>query len=326
MKAVTIPSYGTADQLQLDQVEKPVPGDQQLLIKVCAAGVNRADILQRKGYYPPPSGASEIMGLEVSGEVVEAGSKAQHWLGKSVMGLLSGGGYAEYVAVDQGLVLPVPAGLDIISAAGVMEAFLTAYQALHWLAKLQPHEKLLIHAGGSGVGTAAIQLARMNKAVIWITASKSKHSLCTKLGADHCIDYHEQEFAEIINQQLPEGVDIVMDFIGAPYFSSNLKCLTLDGRLVMQGFMGGSGVSALDLAPILKKRLKIMGSTLRSRSLLYRQELIANFKRDCYLALKEKLIFPVIDRVFSIEQVADAHRYMEENRNGGKILLKLAAD
>lgn len=324
MKAILIKAYGDASQLHLGEVATPAFTDNQVLIRVKAAALNRADILQRKGLYAPPAGASDILGLEVSGEVVEAGKDARKWLGRKVMSLLSGGGYAEYVTVDQGLILDIPPSTSWEQAAGIMEAFLTAFQALHWLAKIDQGERLLIHAGASGVGTAAIQLAKSIGAEVWVTASSGKHDLCRKLGADQAIDYRKQDFAQVLNETVPQGLQVIMDFVGAPYFQQNLQCLALDGRLIMQGFLGGTQASSLDLSAILRKRLSIIGSTLRSRSLLYRQQLISDFQQHYGAEFSRGQLRPVIDRVFDWQRVAEAHRYMESNQNTGKIILSIA--
>ena len=321
MKAVNIKAFGDADQLYLDEVPPPKVTENEVLVQVKAAALNRADILQRKGFYPPPDGASKILGLEVAGEVVDTGKKAVSWRGRRVMSLLSGGGYAELVAVDQGLVLDIPDNLTNTQAAGIMEAYLTAFQALHWLAEIEEGERLLIHAGASGVGTAAIQLAREIGCQIWITASAAKHALCMELGAHHAIDYQSQDFEEEITGMAPQGMNVIMDFIGAPNFHKNLQSLSLDGRLVMQGFLGGPKESYLDLTQVLRKRLKIMGSTLRSRSLEYRTKLIADFNQHYWQKFRDGNLKPVIDREFDWSEVAAAHKYMEANLNQGKIIL-----
>ena len=323
MKAVKIKDFGDANQLYLDEMSIPEVAENEVLIKVKAAALNRADILQRRGFYPPPPGASNILGLEVSGEVVESGKDARAWMGRKVMSLLSGGGYAQYVSVDQGLVLEVPDNLTTVDAAGIMEAYLTAFQALHWLAEIRAGERLLIHAAASGVGTAAIQLAREVGCEIWVTASAPKHALCLDLGANHAIDYKKQDFPEEISRLSPKGMNVIMDFIGAPYFHKNLQCLSLDGRLVMQGFLGGPKEAFLDLTDILRKRLKIMGSTLRSRSLDYRVALIADFDKHYWQKFCDGKLKPVIDRVFDWHQVVEAHKYMEANLNQGKIILAI---
>lgn len=303
--------------------EAPVPDltDDEVLIEVKAAALNRADILQRKGLYPPPPGTSEILGMEVSGRVVKTDSGAREWEGANVMALLSGGGYAEYVVVHKSLILSTPDDLDMNQAAGIMEAFLTGWQALSWLGSLKPDEKVLIHAGASGVGTACIQLAKILSAEVLVTASDSKHKFCLELGADYCIDYHQHEFDEIIEERIPSGVHLVIDFIGTSYFKKNLASLAVDGRLVMLGFLGGTGSEDLSMVPILAKRLTIMGSTLRSRSLQYRGKLVHDFREHCSSHLKTGRLNPVIDRVFPWEKVKEAHRYMEANKNCGKIIL-----
>ncbi len=324
MKAVLLKSFGDADQLYLDDAPMPQVTSNQVLIKVAAAALNRADILQRKGQYPPPAGASSILGLEVSGEVVETGSAAGKWRGTKVMSLLSGGGYAEYVAVDQGLLMQLPKSISLTSGAGIMEAYLTAYQSLHWLAKINQGDRLLIHAAASGVGTAAIQLAKVMDAEIWVTASQQKHALCLELGAHHCIDYRSEEFADRIRAEASEGIDVIMDFIGAPYLANNLVCLGVDGRMVIQGAMGGTKVDHFDLGPILKKRLSVLGSTLRSRSLEYRRALVADFNKTCAGKFETGSLKPVIDSIFDWQDVVNAHKHMEANRNQGKIILQVS--
>jgi len=303
----------------------PVPdlSDDEVLIEVAAAALNRADILQRKGQYPPPPGASPILGLEIAGRVVKTSNGAQEWEGANVMALLSGGGYARNVAVHKSLILRIPDNLEMNQAAGIMEAFLTGWQALSWLGGLKHDEKVLIHAGASGVGTACIQLAKILGATVLVTASKPKHKICMQLGADYCIDYRQAEFNQIIEEQTPSGVNLVIDFIGTSYFKKNLESLAVDGKLVMLGFLGGKGSEDLSLIPILTKRLTIIGSTLRSRSLQYRGKLVSDFREHCYNYLKTGRIKPVIDMVFPWGSVREAHQYLEENRNSGKVILKI---
>ncbi len=303
----------------------PVPdlSDDEVLIEVAAAALNRADILQRQGQYPPPPGASPILGLEIAGSVVKTSKGAQEWEGAKVMALLSGGGYAQYVAVHKSLISQIPDNLEMNQAAGIMEAFLTGWQALSWLGGLKPDEKVLIHAGASGVGTACIQLAKTLGAEVLVTASKAKHKICIQLGADYCIDYRQAEFNQIIEEQTPSGVNLVIDFIGTSYFKKNLESLAVDGKLVMLGFLGGKGSEDLSLIPILTKRLTIIGSTLRSRSLQYRGKLVSDFREHCYNYLKTGRIKPVIDKVFPWGSVKEAHQYLEENRNSGKVILKI---
>ena len=230
--------------------EVPVPsiGAGEVLVKVHATALNRADLLQRRGLYPPPDGESEILGLEMAGEVVVVGEGAGEWHpGDRVMALLAGGGYAECVGVAAEMLMRIPSNLSYEQAAAIPEAFLTAWQALDWLAGLQKGETVLLHAGASGVGTAAIQLAKIKGARIWTTASAGKHSLCLELGADECIDYRIRDFSEVILQKNKNGVQVVIDFIGAPYFDKNLRVMAPDGRMVMPGFLGGARTKETNL-------------------------------------------------------------------------------
>ena len=323
MKAVLLKSFGGSDNLYLGETPQPQPSPEEVLIKVEAAALNRADILQRKGLYPPPPGASDILGLEISGEVVASGAGAEDLMGAKVMALLPGGGYAQYVAVHKSLMLPVPKNLNMVEAAGIMEAFLTGWQALKWLAELQPEQTVLIHAGASGVGSAAIQLAKMTKAEVVVTASAPKIAFCRQLGADLCIDYKKDRFDQVINETYPHGVNAIIDFIGADYFQYNLNSLARDGRMVMLGLLSGSKTESIDIAKVLFKRLTIMGSTLRSRSLAYRTALVDDFKNNCHQHFDTGKLRPVIDKVFPWDEVSQAHQYLESNKSRGKVILKV---
>ncbi len=323
MKAILLKDFGAADQLYLGDAAKPALADHQVLIRVEAAALNRADILQRKGLYPPPEGTSEILGLEVAGQVVEAAPGATELLGQKVMALLPGGGYAEYVSVHKSLILKIPNNLTTVEAAGLMEVSITAWQALKWLGKLKKGEVVLIHAGASGVGSACIQLAKILKARVLVTASADKHDLCSRLGAELCIDYRTEDFKSVIKEHIPAGADLIIDFIGADYFQKNLDSMAEDGRLVMLGLLGGTKAVDVNLAAVLFKRLTVLGSTLRSRSLQYRSSLIADFQEHCYPFLLEGSLKPVIDKVFPWDQVQAAHEYMEANKNRGKVVLQI---
>ena len=307
----------------MGEAEQPVPTNEEVLVKVEAAALNRADILQRKGQYPPPPGTSEILGLEIAGEVVETGTAAVEFQGTRVMALLSGGGYAQYVAVHKSLVIPVPQNMTMEYAGGLMEAFLTGWQALKWLADLHPGETVMIHAGASGVGSACIQLAKVLNTRVVVTASASKLEFCKNIGADVCIDYRSENFDEVVSKQMPSGVDVVIDFIGGSYFQRNLAILGTDGRMVMLGFLGGVKTKVLNLAPLLFKRLTITGSTLRSRPLQYRADLVKDFKQHCYKYLENGQLKAVVDKVYPWEQVREAHQYLESNQNRGKVILKV---
>jgi tumor protein p53-inducible protein 3 len=325
MKAILVKQPGGAEQLTLGEYPDPAPGPRQVLVKVAASALNRADLLQRQGKYPPPPGESPILGLEMAGEVVAFGAGATRWkLGDRVCGLLGGGGYAEYALIHEDLAMPVPENLSWVEAAAIPEVFLTAFQALEWLGRLRRGEWVLIHAGASGVGTAAIQLAREMDARVAATASATKHDTCLRLGAETAIDYQQQDFAREV-QQLTQGrgVDLIVDFVAAPYFQRNLEALAMDGRLVMLALMGGARLAEADLSAILRKRLHITGSTLRNRSLEYKIALSAALRAFAWPRFADGRLRPVVDSVFEWTKAAEAHRYMESNRNQGKIVLAM---
>lgn len=328
MKAILIDHFGGPDVLLHGEYETPVPGPYEVLIKVAATALNRADILQRQGKYPPPPGASEIPGLEISGTVTIAGKNVTRWkTGDQVCGLLAGGGYAEYATLHEDLAMPLPANISLIAAAAIPEAFLTAFQALDWLADIQRGEWVLIHAGASGVGTAAIQIAREKGARVFATASLPKHAACLKLGAEKVIDYQNENFETVIRDiSRGNGVQVILDFLAAPYFQQNLNALSVDGRLVMLALMGGTSVEKVNLAPILSKRLQIMGTTLRNRSLDYKIALSRAFSDFALPLFASDKLTPVIDCIFDWERVREAHQYMESNQNTGKILLRVTND
>jgi tumor protein p53-inducible protein 3 len=244
MKTIIVEKPGKADNLQFGTADNPKINEDEILIKVKAAGLNRADIMQRQGKYPPQKGASEILGLEISGEVAELGDNVSKWKkGDGVFGLIPGGGYAEFSKIHKDMAIKKPAELSFEEAAAIPEVFLTAYQALFWNAKIRKDDFVLIHAGGSGVGTAAIQLVREAKAHSIITASKSKHEICLKLGAEKAIDYKSQQFDdEVLNFTNNKGVDIIIDFIGADYFEKNIRCLNQNGKLIFLATLSGSKV------------------------------------------------------------------------------------
>lgn len=326
MQAILIKEYGGPENLTLGEWPDPVPGSREILVKITAAGVNRADIQQREGKYPPPEGASPLLGLEMAGVVAGVGPGAGKWKeGDRVCGLLPGGGYAEYAVIQEDLALPVPEGISFTEAAALPEVFMTAFQAVNWIAKLKPGERILIHAGASGVGTAAIQLAREMGAVeIIVTASKPKHDLCLSLGADYAVDYKNEDFAAAIRDRTEgRGVDVVIDFIAAPYFTRNLNVLRTDGRLVILAFLGGVKTETVNLVPLLAKRLQINGTTLRSREIGYKIALAKDLYDFAWERFADGRMKPVIDAVFPLEDVAEAHRYMEGNKNSGKIVLKV---
>ncbi len=325
MKAILQTAFGGADTLYIGETTQPTISVDEILIEVHYAALNRADILQRQGKYPPPKGESAILGLEASGIIKEVGKNVLHFkVGDSVMALLAGGGQAQYVAVHYHLVMGLPPNTSLEQAAAIPEVFLTAYQALFMEGKTKPKDKVLIHAGASGVGTAAIQLAKAKGCTVITTSSTSKTTICKQLGADLTIDYTAQNFVdEVAGFTNSKGVDTILDFIGAPYFEENLASISPDGILMMISVMGGVKLERLNLYPILSKRITIKGTTLRSRTIGYKKSLIALFLKEFGSLLATNTIAPVIDSVFNWLEIQKAHAYMEANKNKGKIVLKV---
>ncbi|MFB7142458.1 NAD(P)H-quinone oxidoreductase [Gottfriedia sp. NPDC056225] len=323
MKAVQIDE---AKQLFIDDYPMPALGENELLVKVHATAINRADLLQKHGKYAVPPGASPILGLEMSGIVEQIGANVANWnVGDRVCGLLPGGGYAQYVSIPADLVIPIPEHLSFEDAAVIPEVFLTAYLNLFELGKLKENETVLIHAGASGVGTAAIQLVRELGAKSIVTAgNESKLAACTDLGANYVVNYKNEDFKtkveEITNHA---GVDVILDFIGASYFHQNLQSLTTNGRLILIGTMGGIKVNDVNLLPLLTKRISIIGSTLRSQTLEQKIHLTNQFKKFVLPLFTNNKIKPIIDSVYSWHEVNEAHSRMENNLNIGKIVLKI---
>ncbi len=325
MKAIVCRHFGGPEELVMGEWPQPEPGVREILVRVEATALNRADTLQRRGLYPPPTGESPILGLEMAGEVVALGVGVSDWkVGDRVCGLLAGGGYASYAVIHEEMALPVPARMDYTEAAAIPEVFLTAYQALRWLAATQPGETVLIHAGASGLGTAAIQLAREMGAHSIVTASAPKHDTCLELGAEIAIDYRVRDFAEVALEHTDnKGVDVIIDVIGGPYFQKNLQTLRPDGRMVMLALMGGAKPRETDLSPVLAKRLSILGSTLRSRNLDYKIALTKDFQTFAWPLFNNGHLRPVIDSVMDWKEVAEAHARMDANQNQGKIVLRV---
>ncbi len=325
MRAVRLHDFGGPDKLYIGEWEQPQPGPGEILVRVAATALNRADTLQRMGKYPPPEGESPILGLEMAGTVAALGEGVTQWSeGDKVCALLGGGGYAEYVCLSARQAMPWPEGFDAVQAAAIPEVFLTAFQALRWLAGLKEKEQVLIHAGASGVGTAAIQLARAMGAEPVVTASAGKHALCRELGAKLAIDYKTEDFAErVADFTNGRGVDVIVDFIGGPYFQKNLNAMAVEGRMVMLAFLGGPRLSEANLAAVLRKRLRIMGSTLRARSLDYKVRLSEDLQLFAWPLFADGRLRAVVDRVYGWEEVAEAHRYMESNQSQGKIILRV---
>lgn len=327
MRAVLVSEEGDPEHMTIGEVPTPTPGPDEVRVTVHATALNRADTFQRRGHYPPPEGASEILGLEMAGVVSETGAGVIDWQeGDRVFGLLAGGGYAEQVVVHKDLLMAVPPGLSMRDAAAIPEVFLTAYQALHWLGGLQSGHEVLLHAGASGVGTAAIQLAKEAGAHPYVTASAPKHEVCRDLGAEATIDYKTENFAERV-EALTEGrgVDLILDFIGAPYFHKNVASLATDGRIIQLATLGGSTVEQVSLRDLMAKRVQLLTSTLRNRSRDYKVQLTQEFAADVLPGFVDGRLRSVIDSTYDWADVAEAHRRMENNENAGKIVLRVIA-
>jgi len=325
MKAILQNNYGSAKTLYIGVVNQPIITEYQVLVKIHSTALNRADILQREGKYHPPKGESEILGLEMVGEIVEIGKNVKNLkIGQRVAGLLGGGGYAEYAAIHSDMVFQIPDYLSFVEAAAIPEVFMTAYDALFAQLNFQKGEAILVHAGASGVGTAAIQLAKLfGASSIFVTASKNKHSICSDLGADVTIDYKNEDFEKIILEKTNgKGVNTIIDFLAAAYFQQNINCLSMDGRAVILGMLGGYKMKETNLIPILKKRLTIKGATLRNRDLHYKINLIKRVG-ELLPHFKSGELKPVIDTVYNWKDVTAAHERMEKNQNIGKIILEI---
>ncbi|WJG07859.1 NAD(P)H-quinone oxidoreductase [Aliiglaciecola sp. LCG003] len=321
MRYVEYVSGGTPTQMSIQDGTLSPPKANQVTVKVQAFGVNRADTLQRQGKYPAPAGESTILGLEVAGRVTALGDKADNWkVGDMVFGLVAGGGYAEYVNVDQTHLITKPENVDFSSAAGIAEVFLTAYQSLFTIANLQPGHRVLIHAGASGVGLAAIQLAKRHGCQVAVTSSTAtKLAQCKNTGADLLINYKQQDFVEVLTEQ-KFSADVIIDFVAADYVNRNLKVLNLDGVIIHLALLGGRYTEPLDMAQVLTKRAKIMGSTLRSRTDQYKTQLIADFNRDCLAGFNSGELSATIDTVINAEDIAQAHLRLENNDTMGKLI------
>ncbi len=319
---------GAEDVLELRDVPSPPLGDAELRIAVAAAGVNRADLLQRQGFYPPPPGAPSILGLECAGRVVEVGANVDSFApGDRVMALLAGGGYAAEVCVDSGCALPVPDAMSDTEAAALPEVFLTVFLNLFQLGGLQPGGRCLVHGGTSGIGTAAIALAKRVGVSIAVTAgSAEKCARCLELGADLAIPYRDEEFEISVREWTGgQGVDVVLDSIGGPYFDRNVASLGLGGKLVLIGLMGGPKAE-VDLGPLLYRRISVLGSTLRSRPLAEKRSLVKAFLDRFGADIASGALRPEVFRVFPLAHAAEAHRLMKSSEHIGKIVLSMEAN
>lgn len=322
MQVIAVENTGKDSTLRIEQRAVPQPSAEQLLVKVAAAGINRADLMQRRGMYPPPKGESDILGLEVAGVVVAAGPLHKSWLGKAVFGLVPGGGYAEYAVLHAGHAMAVPAGYSMAEAAATAEVFLTAYQLLCSIGNLQSSQRVLIHAGASGVGTAAIQLAKALGAKVAVTASNAdKLAVCTALGADLAINYNITAFEQQVASQWPEGVNLVLDPVAGEYISREIPLLATDGKIVLYAMMGGHEIPQLNLAALFKRRGQLICSTLRNRSNSYKTTLTQAFSQTFSHRLAQRQIQPVLQQQFDWREAQIAHQLMAANATIGKLVL-----
>ena len=327
MQAIEITEPGEADVLVPGTRPVSQPAAGEVLVRVAAAGVNRPDVAQRKGVYPPPPGASDIPGLEISGEVVALGDGVTEFaIGDAVCALVAGGGYAEYCAAPVPQTLPVPEGMDLVAAAGLPETFFTVWSNIFDRARFAPGEAVLIHGGSSGIGTTAIQLCKAfgASAVFTTVGSAEKAAFCETLGATRAIDYRQQDFVEEIRALTDKaGVDVILDMIGGEYLNRNVSCMKPDGRLVQIALMGGAK-GELNLGRVMMNRLTVTGSTLRARSVAFKGEIAAALREKVWPLLEAGDIAPVIHRTFPLAEAAAAHALMEESSHIGKIILEIA--
>ncbi len=326
MKAVIIEKPGDESVLKIGEVPDPKAGPGQLLIRVKYAGLNRADLMQRQGYYPPPPGASEILGMECAGEVAALGAGVSGWrVGERVMALLAGGGYAELAAVDSGSAMKIPAAMSDEEAAAFPEVFITAFLNIFMLAEAKSGDSVLVHGGGSGVGTASILLCKEAGVRSIVTAGNdTKCEQCLKLGADVAINYNAGPFPAAVRSATNErGADVILDSIGAAYLAPNLEALAHSGRLVLIGLMKGARAE-IDLTAVLRRHLKVMGSTLRTRPEKEKAQIIAALLARFGAALEAGRLRPPIYKVVPMANVADAHRMMAASEHFGKIVLRIA--
>jgi len=330
MRAVLLKAFGGPEQMYIGDTLRPVPKAGELLIRVHCFGLNRADCLQRKGDYAPPPGASAIMGLEAAGEIAEIGSdvKGKWVVGDRVMALAAGGAYAEYVAIPEVTVMPIPTGFSYVQAAAIPEAFLTAFQLLHTIGSVEKGDHVLVHAGASGVGTTAIQLCKVIGAHAIVTAgTREKIEFCTKLGALAGFNYKEGPFAgpvlKLLGERKASGVNIVLDCVGASQFEQNLEMIALDGRWVLYGTMGGGEVPKVSLSKLHMKRVILQGTTLRSRTLAYQEKLVKAMSAHTLPLFAKGSLAPIIDKVMPFAEIVQGHVRMEADRNLGKIVIQI---
>ena len=322
MRAVVTTGDGGPEVLSVGEVADPRPRPGEVVIDVVATAVNRADTLQRQGFYPPPPGASEVIGLECSGRISELGEGVEGWsVGDEVCALLAGGGYAERVAVPVGQVMPVPGGVSLVEAACLPEVAATVWSNVFMTAHLQKGERFLVHGGAGGIGTMAIQLAAARGAEVFTTAgSPAKLELCRSLGADHAIDYHDDDFVEVLTEA--GGADVILDNMGAKYLGRNVTALATGGRLVIIGMQGGSK-GELDINALLRKRASVTATSLRARPVSEKAAICCGVVENVWPLVAFGAIRPIVETTMPLEEVARAHRLMEAGSHSGKIVLTL---
>jgi putative PIG3 family NAD(P)H quinone oxidoreductase len=329
MKAVVLEGFGGPEVLKVAEVAPPAPGSGQVLIRVAATSVNRPDLMQRQGRYPPPPGESEVLGLEIAGTIAALGAGVRGFeVGERVLALVGGGAYAELATAHAGHVMRIPATLSFAEAACICEAYVTAYMNVFMRAKLSQGESTLIHGGGGGVGTAAIQLCKALNSTgrVFATASAAKLARLANVGADAAIDYKSEDFAAVVLAATGgRGVDVILDHIGGPTLAANLKALAVNGRLAIIATMGGREAS-LDLTKLMIKRQTITGSVLRPRPVDEKAAIIAEFERVVMPLFAAGCVKPIIHEVYALGEVANAHRAMEANEHFGKIVLAVSAE
>ena len=320
MRAVIAQGTGGPEVLSVGEVADPTPAAGEVLVKVAAAGLNRADLLQRQGFYPPPPGASDIIGMECSGTIVALGEGVEgHAVGDEVCALLAGGGYAELVAVPAGQVMPLPPGVDLVTAAAFPEVAATVWSNVFMVAGLRPEETLLVHGGAGGIGTFAIQVAAALGATVLTTAgSAAKRELCESLGATRAIDYHEEDFVEIAREH--GGADVILDNMGAKYLARNVDALALEGRLVIIGMQGGARAE-LDINALLRKRGAVIATSLRARPVEGKSAICAAIVEHVWPLIGAGAIKPLVHATLPLEEAAAAHELMDSGSHSGKILL-----
>jgi putative PIG3 family NAD(P)H quinone oxidoreductase len=323
VRAVVLTGAGGPEVMRWDQVPDPVPGPGEVLVDVVASAVNRADLLQRQGHYDPPPGTSPYLGLECSGRVAALGDGVDGWaVGDEVCALLTGGGYAESVAVPAGQLLPLPTGVDLVEAAGLPEVTCTVWSNVFMLAGLRPGETLLVHGGASGIGTMAIQLGRAMQARVAVTAgSPERLARCQDLGAQVLVNHREEDFVERVRSATDgHGADVVLDLIGAKYLARNVEVLATSGRLVVIGLQGGTKAE-LDLGLLMRKRAAVLATVLRARPPEEKAAVVASVREHVWPLVGSGTVRPVVDRVLPMAEAAEAHRVLEAGENVGKVLL-----